>query len=113
LDSFLRRFISWHQIPQTIREMVMHFLEPKYDSDNLKEAIKECLRKEPRISETITNVIIPTFDIKRFRPIIFSTLKVILFLEFLMISYSFSWISNDFIPVFLTYLSKGYLIFFF
>ncbi|XP_034903974.1 patatin-like protein 2 [Populus alba] len=53
----------------------MHFLEPKYDSDNLKETIKECLRKEPRISETITNVIIPTFDIKRFRPIIFSTLK--------------------------------------
>eukprot|EP00258_Populus_trichocarpa_P031077 XP_024447096.1 patatin-like protein 2 isoform X2 [Populus trichocarpa] len=67
--------ISWDQLPQPVRKIFMFFLQPKYNGYNLHETVKECLAKELVISETITNVIIPTFDIKRFRPIIFSTLK--------------------------------------
>jgi hypothetical protein len=80
--------ISWDQLPQPVRKIFMFFLQPKYNGYNLHETVKECLAKELVISETITNVIIPTFDIKRFRPIIFSTLKVI-HLDFLIISYHY------------------------
>ncbi|KAG6737390.1 hypothetical protein POTOM_058908 [Populus tomentosa] len=74
-DNILRYIISWERVPQPVRKMVMSILQPKYDGYNLHETVKESLAKELVISETITNVIIPTFDIKRFRPIIFSTLK--------------------------------------
>ncbi|KAL9381816.1 hypothetical protein Peur_024851 [Populus x canadensis] len=74
-DNILRYIISWDRIPQPVRKMVMSILQPKYDGYNLHETVKGRLAKELVISETITNVIIPTFDIKRFRPIIFSTLK--------------------------------------
>ena len=85
LDNILREIIRL-DIPQPVRKKVMSVLQPKYDGCNLHETVKERLAQELVISETITNVIIPTFDIKRFRPIIFSTLKVIL-LDFLIISY--------------------------
>jgi len=87
-DNILRYIISWDRIPQPVRKMVMSILQPKYDGHNLHETVKERLAKELVISDTITNVIIPTFDIKRFRPIIFSTLKVI-HLDFLIISYHY------------------------
>uniref|UniRef100_A0A6N2KW92 Patatin n=1 Tax=Salix viminalis TaxID=40686 RepID=A0A6N2KW92_SALVM len=45
-------------------------LEPKYD-----DTIKELLGEKLALSETLTSVIIPAFDIKEFRPTIFSTLK--------------------------------------
>ena len=86
LDNILREIIRLDIIPQPVREMAMSILQPKYDGCYLHETVKERLAEELVISETITNVIIPTFDIKRFRPIIFSTLKVI-HLDFLIISY--------------------------
>lgn len=75
-----RGILSWQKISQATLKLAKLILLPKYDGRDLKETIKECLRNEPlrnepRISETITNVIIPTFDIKRFQPTIFSTLK--------------------------------------
>ncbi|XP_034916864.1 patatin-like protein 2 [Populus alba] len=75
LDNILREIIRLDIIPQPVRKMAMSILQPKYDGCNLHETVKERLAKELVISDTITNVIIPTFDIKRFRPIIFSTLK--------------------------------------
>jgi len=87
-DNILRGIIRLDFIPQPVRKMAMSILQPKYDGYNLHETVKERLAKELVISETITNVIIPTFDIKRFRPIIFSTLKVI-HLDFLIISYHY------------------------
>ncbi|KAJ6858189.1 patatin-like protein 2 [Populus alba x Populus x berolinensis] len=74
-DNILREIIRLDIIPQPFRKMAMSILQPKYDGCYLHETVKERLAKELVISETITNVIIPTFDIKRFRPIIFSTLK--------------------------------------
>lgn len=48
---------------------------PKYDGECLHKLIKEMV-KDKRIHETLTNVIIPTFDIKRLQPVNFTTLKV-------------------------------------
>lgn len=47
---------------------------PKYDGDYLHKKIKDMIG-EKRLHETLTNVIIPSFDIKLLQPVIFSTLK--------------------------------------
>ncbi|XP_078157214.1 patatin-like protein 2 [Carex rostrata] len=46
---------------------------PKYDGTFLHKIIKELL-KETKISETLTNLVIPTFDIKDLEPVIFTTI---------------------------------------
>uniref|UniRef100_A0A0E0LVX8 Patatin n=1 Tax=Oryza punctata TaxID=4537 RepID=A0A0E0LVX8_ORYPU len=48
---------------------------PKYDGKYLHSVVQKLLR-ETRINQTITNVVIPTFDIKFFQPIIFSRYAV-------------------------------------
>ncbi|URD86782.1 Patatin group A-3 [Musa troglodytarum] len=45
---------------------------PKYDGKYLHAKIQELL-KDTRLSQTLTNVVIPTFDIKLLQPTIFST----------------------------------------
>ncbi|PHT51163.1 Patatin-like protein 2 [Capsicum baccatum] len=52
--------------------MAKALLGPKYDGKYLREIVKEKL-KDCRLSNTITNVVIPTFDIKKLQPTIFST----------------------------------------
>ncbi|CAN4092741.1 unnamed protein product [Withania somnifera] len=56
----------------TIGKMLRALIGPKYDGKYLHEVIKEKL-KDIRLSNTITNVVIPTFDIKKLQPTIFST----------------------------------------
>ena len=63
-----------------------YLLQPKYDGKNLQDTIKGLLGEKLALSETLTSVIIPAFDIKEFRPTIFSTLKVIILLDFLIFS---------------------------
>ncbi|MED6206955.1 Proteolipid protein 2 [Stylosanthes scabra] len=48
---------------------------PKYDGQYLHEVVKEKLG-EIRLHETITNIVIPTFDIKTLQPIIFSSYQI-------------------------------------
>ncbi|XP_047336451.1 patatin-like protein 2 [Impatiens glandulifera] len=48
---------------------------PKYDGKYLHGIIKEKLG-DIHISQTLTNIVIPTFDIKSLQPIIFSTFEV-------------------------------------
>lgn len=48
---------------------------PKYDGKYLHEVVREKLG-EIRLHETLTNVVIPTFDIKCLQPIIFSSYQV-------------------------------------
>uniref|UniRef100_A0A5B6YTJ6 Patatin n=1 Tax=Davidia involucrata TaxID=16924 RepID=A0A5B6YTJ6_DAVIN len=48
---------------------------PKYDGKYLHSIVKEKLGKT-RLHQTLTNVAIPTFDIKRLHPTIFSTYEV-------------------------------------
>nr|XP_048324836.1 patatin-like protein 2 isoform X1 [Ziziphus jujuba var. spinosa]XP_048324837.1 patatin-like protein 2 isoform X1 [Ziziphus jujuba var. spinosa] len=47
---------------------------PKYDGVYLHKIIKDIM-KEKRLHETLTNVMIPTFDIKLLQPVCFSSLK--------------------------------------
>ncbi|XP_072991354.1 patatin-like protein 2 [Typha latifolia] len=49
-------------------------LGPKYDGKYLHQVIKEKLGNA-KLHQTLTNVVIPTFDIKRLQPIIFSSYK--------------------------------------
>eukprot|EP00253_Pinus_taeda_P035001 PITA_35001 len=49
-----------------------NFFRPKYSGDYLHKLIKENL-KNTRLHQTLTNVVIPTFDIKEEEPVIFST----------------------------------------
>ncbi|TMW93654.1 hypothetical protein EJD97_011345 [Solanum chilense] len=55
-----------------IGKMVQALIGPKYDGKYLHKVVKEKL-KDICISNTITNVVIPTFDIKKLQPTIFST----------------------------------------
>ncbi|CAO2830860.1 unnamed protein product [Amaranthus hypochondriacus] len=48
---------------------------PKYDGKHLQEILKNDL-KETRLHHTLTNVVIPTFDIKTLQPVIFSSYKI-------------------------------------
>ncbi|KAK6939565.1 Patatin-like phospholipase domain [Dillenia turbinata] len=48
---------------------------PKYDGKYLHNIVREKLGST-RLHETLTNVVIPTFDIKRLQPTIFSTYEV-------------------------------------
>ncbi|XP_009370177.2 patatin-like protein 2 [Pyrus x bretschneideri] len=53
-------------------DMVKAMTGPKYDGKYLHEIVKEKLG-DKRLNDTLTNVIIPTFDIKRLQPTIFSS----------------------------------------
>ncbi|KAH0681459.1 hypothetical protein KY284_022544 [Solanum tuberosum] len=55
-----------------IGKMVQALIGPKYDGKYLHKVVKEKL-KDTYLSNTITNVVIPTFDIKKLQPTIFST----------------------------------------
>ncbi|XP_048323181.1 patatin-like protein 3 [Ziziphus jujuba] len=49
--------------------------QPKYDGKTLHELIKHYL-KGTKLHETLTNLVIPTFDIKKLQPTIFSSYQV-------------------------------------
>jgi patatin-like phospholipase/acyl hydrolase len=49
--------------------------KPRYSGKYLRSMIRSMLG-ETRVSDTLTNVVIPTFDIKLLQPIIFSTYDV-------------------------------------
>ncbi|XP_050204946.1 patatin-like protein 3 isoform X2 [Mercurialis annua] len=48
---------------------------PKYDGKYLHELLRSIL-KDTKLNETITNLVIPAFDIKKMQPTIFSSYKV-------------------------------------
>lgn len=49
---------------------------PKYDGKYLKSLVQGVLGNLT-VSQTLTNVVIPTFDLKRLQPVIFTTKDVI------------------------------------
>lgn len=55
--------------------MIKALSGPKYDGAYLHEVAYELLGKT-QLHETLTNVVIPTFDIKRLQPTIFSSYQV-------------------------------------
>lgn len=61
-------------------EIVKALTGPKYDGKYLHKIVQEKLGNK-RLHETLTNVVIPTFDIKRLQPTIFSSYEVIIIYE--------------------------------
>ncbi|XP_019156572.1 PREDICTED: patatin-like protein 2 isoform X2 [Ipomoea nil] len=55
-----------------IWRLIRAVFRPKYDGKYLHSLVKEEL-KDIRLKDTLTNVVIPTFDIKCLQPVIFST----------------------------------------
>ncbi|KAL3747947.1 hypothetical protein ACJRO7_016723 [Eucalyptus globulus] len=58
-----------------VTKMMKTVTGPKYDGNYLHKLIREKLG-DTRLHQTLTHVVIPTFDIKRLRPTIFSTYQV-------------------------------------
>ncbi|KAG6737383.1 hypothetical protein POTOM_058900 [Populus tomentosa] len=65
---------SWRLLPNCIRKKLRSLVYPRYDGAALHKIINKELGQN-NLSDALTNVIIPTFDIKRFKPITFSSLK--------------------------------------
>ncbi|PSR99751.1 Patatin-like protein [Actinidia chinensis var. chinensis] len=63
-----------YPFPQ-VAKIVKSLLGPKYDGSYLHNLAKEKLGKI-QLHQTLTNIAIPTFDIKRLQPTIFSSYKV-------------------------------------
>ncbi|KAJ6854667.1 patatin-like protein 2 [Populus alba x Populus x berolinensis] len=75
LIATLRYLSACTWLPNFLRERLgKTLLFPKYDGVKLHEVINEEMGQK-LLSDALTNVIIPTFDIKLFQPIIFSSLK--------------------------------------
>jgi hypothetical protein len=93
--TFLRGIIDFiadftPEAKDYVEPLNKYLLQPKYDGKNLQDTIKGLLGEKLALSETLTSVIIPAFDIKHFGPTIFSTLKVIILplAYFLIFSYT-------------------------
>ncbi|KAI6698226.1 hypothetical protein NL676_018345, partial [Syzygium grande] len=56
----------------TVTKMMKTLTGPKYDGNYLHSLVREKLG-DTRLHQTLTHVVIPTFDIKRLQPTIFST----------------------------------------
>ncbi|MCD9640962.1 Patatin-like protein 2, partial [Datura stramonium] len=65
-----KRMILFGSIMKTLKSLI----GPKYNGKYLHQVIEEKLG-ETHLSETLTNVVIPTFDIKNLQPTIFSTFQ--------------------------------------
>ncbi|KAG6786533.1 hypothetical protein POTOM_008139 [Populus tomentosa] len=57
-----------------VKKMIKALTGPKYDGKYLHGLVKELLGNR-RLHHTLTNVVIPTFDIKTFQPTIFSSFE--------------------------------------
>lgn len=57
-------------------KVVKHLIGPKYNGKKLRNLMAKTFGLA-RISDTLTDVVIPTFDIKLLQPVIFSTSEVI------------------------------------
>lgn len=63
-----------NQIKALLNSIFQTFFLPKFDNKALKKVIEEKVG-DRMLSETLTNVIIPSFDIKLLQPTVFTTLK--------------------------------------
>jgi len=68
---------SFPDIIRSIWSLILTLWYPRYDGGHLRDIIQKLL-KETMLSESLNNVIIPSFDIKLLQPTVFCTSKVIL-----------------------------------
>ncbi|KAJ6722451.1 PATATIN [Salix koriyanagi] len=69
---------------------------PKYDGKFLHSIVKEKLG-DKRLHQTMTNIVIPTFDIKRLQPTIFSSYQTLVAMS--EVSKELTWKNPDFFPI--------------
>ncbi|KAL8244309.1 hypothetical protein R6Q59_010567 [Mikania micrantha] len=67
---FPQKWGIWGIIVKTLRRLI----GPKYNGKYLRKLLREKLG-DTRLNETLTNVVIPTFDVQRLQPTIFSTFE--------------------------------------
>ncbi|XP_021283584.1 patatin-like protein 2 [Herrania umbratica] len=65
---------AYHDAESFIHWAEQAIFRPKYDGVHLKETIEDMLG-DRKLCQTLTNVIIPSFDIRLLQPTVFSTLK--------------------------------------
>ncbi|KAM6573690.1 hypothetical protein CsatA_017770 [Cannabis sativa] len=58
-----------------IKKVIKSLVGPKYDGDYLHKLIRQKLG-HTKLNQTLTNVVIPTFDIKQLQPTVFSSYEV-------------------------------------
>ncbi|XP_004288052.1 PREDICTED: patatin-like protein 1 [Fragaria vesca subsp. vesca] len=75
LDNCPKIFPQSRGLCATVTDLVKVLIGPKYDGKYLHKLIRSIVG-DKRLSQTLTNVIIPTFDIKTLLPVIFSTYQV-------------------------------------
>ncbi|KAG8369493.1 hypothetical protein BUALT_Bualt14G0019400 [Buddleja alternifolia] len=66
---------SYTTLGHTAARVITAFSGPKYDGKYLHSLVKEKLG-DLKLHQTLTHVVIPTFDIKTLQPVIFSTYEV-------------------------------------
>ncbi|PIA46367.1 hypothetical protein AQUCO_01500119v1, partial [Aquilegia coerulea] len=75
LENCPKIFPQTRGMLSSVRNMFTSAMGPQYDGDYLHSLLRNELG-ETRLSQTLTNVAIPTFDIKRLQPTIFSNFQL-------------------------------------
>ncbi|KAL7262093.1 hypothetical protein ACSBR1_000469 [Camellia fascicularis] len=75
LDNCPKIFPQESSLFPQVTKVIKALSGPKYDGKYLHDVVKEKLG-EIKLHQTLTNIAIPTFDIKTLQPIIFSTYEV-------------------------------------
>ncbi|XP_068338664.1 patatin-like protein 2 [Pyrus communis] len=71
----LKTFKKWKsKAGNFLHERFLWLMGPKFDGDNLHNTIKRTIG-ETKIRDTITNIIIPSCDMKYLHPVVFSTME--------------------------------------
>lgn len=76
--------------------IVKDLIRPKYNGKNLRNLMAKTFGPA-RISDTLTDVVIPTFDIKLLQPVVFSTSEVIFITIQMKLHLQIIYMSNEFI----------------
>ncbi|WOK94320.1 patatin-like protein 2 [Canna indica] len=74
LENCPKIFPQGNGILSSVRNLVAAMMGPKYDGKYLHKKVKQLL-KDTKLSHTLTNLIIPSFDIKLLQPVIFSSFE--------------------------------------
>jgi patatin-like phospholipase/acyl hydrolase len=83
LELVCEHFVFYRGAFGRIMRMLRSLSGPSYDGKYLHEVVRKKLGNT-RLHQTLTNVVIPTFDIKRLQPTIFSSYEVSLSLSDLL-----------------------------
>lgn len=80
MNGYVRTYLLLKNIYRglcaTVTDLLKTLTGPKYDGKYLHKLIRNIIG-DKRLSQTLTNVVIPTFDIKKLLPIIFSSYQVV------------------------------------